>query len=276
MNSVTVTKEMAGKTVKEFFLSLQFSTAQIKRIKFEGYIAVDGVPCTVRRVLRQGERLEYQTYAKVFAPPPSEHKGNVLFYDRYIYVADKPYDPPTHPDRAHRQSTLANDLAAYFGKGFELRIATRLDKTTSGIVLGAFDAVTARKLGDMLCRGEIVKTYCLLAEGVLQGEGEIRLPLLRRDAQNVTVVDDCGKPSLTLWQAQPAGECSLVYATPITGRTHQIRAHFAAIGHPVCGDVLYGARPAERIMLHCERLRFVHPTTGMPIEIFCPAPFATR
>ena len=106
--------------------------------------------------------------------------------------------------------------------------------------------------------------------------GEVALPLARADEQNKTVVKGDGKPSLTEYRVlqrlhdRNLTEVSLV---PHTGRTHQLRAHMAAIGHPLLGDVLYGGTEADRIYLHCTALDFVHPITGERIVKQSPCPW---
>lgn len=174
---------------------------------------------------------------------------------------------PIHPDRTHRNETFGNRLATTFGDGFCLRIITRLDKTTSGLALGALDEITAQKLNEMQQRHAIEKTYVARVRGSFDAQnGRIDLPLRRDDKRNKTVVADDGKPATTLWKVLN-GEPSLLQVTPLTGRTHQIRAHLSAIGHPIVGDELYGGTPAERVMLHCCRLKFTHPITGENIDV---------
>lgn len=265
MKQLTVDKNLAGKTVKEYFLSQGYSTRQIKNVKFDGYITVNGQPVTVRKVLKLGDVLCFEGTELLNTPSFSSQKAQLLFCDNCLYVAKKPYGIATHPDRAYNGDTLGNRLATTFGKDFRLRVVTRLDKTTSGLVLGALDWLTANKLNTLQLHHGIEKRYLAVAEGDLS-DGQCPLPLMR--LENKTKVSPNGKPALTLWQvvAHFDGK-TLLCVTPKTGRTHQIRAHLAHVGHPIVGDVLYGAKPSARIMLHCAEIRFVHPETGKEIVV---------
>lgn len=272
--SYVIPDDFSG-TVADFFAQKGFSTTQIKRFKFGGSILVNGTPATVRKKLFAGDRLDLSSFEK--SPPlaPSDVKADVLFADEYLYIAVKPYGIAVHPDRAHKTDTLGNRLAASFGEDFRLHVVTRLDKTTSGLVLGALDEITAKLLTDALQRGEIDKKYIAIVQGELTGSGVIDEPLLRLDEQNKTVPSERGKPSLSLFRAVICSDGqTLVELVPKTGRTHQLRAHMAFVGHPIVGDTLYGAQPSDRVYLHCQELRFVHPITGKPLRFACESPFA--
>ena len=261
-------------TVADFFADMGFSTTQIKRFKYGGSICVNGVPVTVRRFLQVGDRLDLFWQSASPSVVPSDVPADVLFADEYLYVANKPYGIAVHPDRAHKTDTLGNRLAALFGQNFRLHVVTRLDKTTSGLVLGALDEITAKLLTDAQQSGKIRKTYYALVEGELMGCGKIELPLLRLDDKNKTVADAGGKPSVSEYFAQKSfGGVTLVKLIPHTGRTHQLRAHLSAIGHPIVGDVLYGAKPNKRVCLHCAELQLTHPYTEKPLNFFIPADF---
>lgn len=265
MKQLTVDQNLAGKTVKEYFLSQGYSTRQIKNVKFDGYITVNGQPVTVRKVLKLGDVLCFEGTELLNTPTFSSQKAQLLFCDNCLYVAKKPYGIATHPDRAYNGDTLGNRLATTFGKDFRLRVVTRLDKTTSGLVLGALDWLTANKLNTLQLHHGIEKRYLAVAEGDLS-DGQCPLPLIR--LENKTEVSPNGKPALTLWQAVAHFDGkTLLCVTPKTGRTHQIRAHLAHVGHPIVGDELYGAKPSARIMLHCAEIRFVHPETGKEIVV---------
>lgn len=265
MIKFTVDNVFSGKTLKEYFAAQAYSTTQVKRFKYGGKILVNGTPQTVRYTLQFGDEVVLETEQRLETPEFAQQPAKVLFADKYLYVADKPCGLPTHPDRAHISDTFGNRLATAFGQGFCLRIITRLDKTTSGLVLGALDEITAQKLNEMQRNHAIQKTYLTRVQGRPdEPSGRIDLPLLRDDKRNKTVVDANGKPAETLWEVVEDG---LLKVTPLTGRTHQIRAHLAAIGHPIAGDKLYGGMPANRVMLHCFRLQFTHPVTGESIDV---------
>lgn len=266
--TLTVTTKEQGLSIKEYLTQQGYSTTQIKRFKYGGEISVNDQSVTVRYILQEGDTLTLATDERLATPTFASQSAEILYADQYLYVANKPYGVPIHPDRAHKTDTFGNMLAASLGANFQLRIVTRLDKTTSGLVLGAFDEVTAQKLNDLQQQHGIAKTYVALVEGTVTNGGEITLPLARLDGQNKTVVDASGKPSKTIYTVvERRDNTTLLSVTPLTGRTHQIRAHLGAIGHPIVGDALYGASPAERVMLHCQHVAFTHPHTGEQIEI---------
>lgn len=275
MYSFLVTKDLAGKTIKEFFSLQKFSSLQVKRYKYYGEISVNGNAVAVQYVLQLGDVVRLSTNKRLQTPQFSPQKANVPYFDQYLYVAQKPYDVAIHPDRAHRTDTLGNRLATFFGDGFELRIVTRLDKTTDGLVLGALNEVTAQRLNEMQLRHEISKRYVAKTEGVWEKDkGEICLPLLRDDRRNLTVVDERGKSAQTRFEVLSRTETHTTLSVePLTGRTHQIRAHLAAVGHPIVGDVLYGAQPSQRIFLRCANVEFTHPETGEKVSVSCSQNF---
>lgn len=269
----TVTDDFNG-NIKEFCQKQGFSTTQIKRFKYNGSICVNGQPCTVRKGLCAGDFVELCCNEELDPVLPGKDAATILFCDDYLFVADKPFGIPVHPDRKYKEGTFGNMLAAAFGEDFRLRIVTRLDKTTSGLVLGARNEICASALNDLQLRHEIHKTYYAKVQGELVGAGNINLPLGRLDEQNKTVVDAKGKEALTSYQALFFdGTSTIVMLRPHTGRTHQLRAHMAAIGHPICGDELYGGSAADRIYLHCAKLEFVHPFSRENICVESPCPF---
>lgn len=277
MKKFIVDNLIANKTIKEYLSEQAYSSSQIKRLKYDGQILVNGEIVTVRYLLKMGDVVELVTNNRLKTPNFATEKAEILFADDWLYIANKAYGIATHPDRTHTSDTLGNMLATTFGNGFELRIVTRLDKTTSGLVLGAFDEVTAEKLNAMQQSHKITKQYIAQVEGILDGEGCIDLPLLRLDGENKTVVDEKGKAATTKYQVIRRGDSSaIVRLYPLTGRTHQIRAHLSAIGHPIVGDALYGSKNAERIMLHCERLTFVHPYGHNTVDITAPCEFLEK
>lgn len=168
------------------------------------------------------------------------------------------------------------------------RIVHRLDMVTSGLVLMAVHAQSQRELGWLFERRLIRKQYIALVHGRPQSEGpdpqqgEIRLPI-RIDWLNRprSIVDPAlGRPSHTRWQFEGEGPwpgTSRLVLEPLTGRTHQLRLHLSAIGHPIVGDPLYGPPACEpgpcRVMLHAHTLWFDHPRTHQPSHFVAPVPF---
>lgn len=264
--SFDVSTTLAGKTIKQYFEMEGLSTTEIKRFKYDGHILANGQSVTVRYQMKLGDKMEFATNERLQTPTFAETPAKVLHADKHLYVAYKPYGVAIHPDLAHHTETFGNMLATAFGENFTLHIITRLDKTTDGLVLGALDEITAQRLNDMQFRHEIHKTYHAVVEGVLQGSGKIDLPLARDG--NKTVVSSDGKNALSFYKVLANNtDTTLVELTLGTGRTHQLRAHLSAIGHPIVGDKLYGATTGGRIKLTCVKLQFVHPHTGENVVV---------
>ena len=161
----------------------------------------------------------------------------------------------------------------------EALIVHRLDMCTSGLLVFARGAEMQRRLSMLFRERGIKKSYMAVVAGRIKpAVGEINLPLIsdwpNRPLQKVDF--DIGKPSRTryrLLECDAATDTSRVALEPITGRTHQLRVHLAAIGHPILGDALYGGRKAERVMLHACSLSFAHPLSGELLTMVCEPPF---
>ena len=197
----------------------------------------------------------------------------ILYEDSDLAVVIKPRGMVVHPAAGHPDGTLVNALLANLdslgGIGGELRpgIVHRLDKETSGLMLVAKNDETQEALSRMLKDREIEKHYRALAEGKFkEPEGEIDAPIDRsKKDRKKMAVDPEGRPALTRWKVLAEGHgCTLLDVHILTGRTHQIRVHLKSIGHPVCGDELYGNGRGVKVpclMLHAYSLCFEHPKT---------------
>lgn len=203
----------------------------------------------------------------------------ILHLDEALIVADKPAGLPTVPGRPvelhdclwHRVRERVPDAL----------VVHRLDMATSGLVLFARGIEAQRSLGRAFAQREVAKTYEAVVSGELADEtGEIDLPLAadwpNRPRQKVDA--KTGKPSLTRWRvlSREPGRTRLALA-PLTGRSHQLRVHLAAIGHPILGDTLYADAPATaaapRLLLHASALAFAHPLDARPLRFESAPPF---
>ena len=215
---------------------------------------------------------------------PVEMDIPIVYEDADIVVVNKPRALVVHPAAGHQQDTLVNallfacdDLSGIGGK-MRPGIVHRLDKDTSGLLLVAKNDATHAALSDALKARTIHKTYRAVARGAFkEPTGVVEAPIGRspKDRKKMAIVPD-GRYARTEYRVlEPLRGATLVDVNLITGRTHQIRVHFASIGHPLLGDPLYGGKnqpPVGRLMLHARRIEFTHPTTGQPMVFEAPEP----
>jgi 23S rRNA pseudouridine1911/1915/1917 synthase len=205
----------------------------------------------------------------------------VLYADEHLMVVDKPAGMATHPGRGHPHGTLVHAL---LGRGIaggddpeRPGIVHRLDRDTSGLLVVARTPRAHRRLQRLLREREIDRRYLVLVHGEPPPALTVSRPLGRdrRSRTRMAVVAEGGREAVThLRRLEVLGPVSLVEARLETGRTHQVRVHLRAVGHPVVGDPLYG-RPGDalgRQFLHSARLGFPHPETGEPIACESPLP----
>jgi len=244
--------------------------------------------------LRGGERIELTIVERPpLAAAPEAIPLRVLYEDDDLVAVDKPAGMTVHPGAGARSGTLVNALLHRYGRlssaGGPLRpgIVHRLDKPTSGVLLVAKNDEAHARLAEQFRRRQLEKRYLALVHGRLpRAHDTIRLPVARDLVRRtrMTTRRRQGRAALTEYRVLgSAGGFTLAEALLHTGRTHQIRVHFAALGHPVVGDTLYGAprelrwgnvtRPTlNRIFLHAARLRFQHPRTGKIVEVRAELP----
>lgn len=282
-----VEKEYAGKTVREIIKRpLCISAATLKHLKFiENGIMLNGKHVTVRAIAEEGDILslaveDAENQKKL---TPVDLPLNIAYEDDFLVVPDKPANMPTHQSRDHYDDTVANALAyRYEKKGipFVFRPINRLDRNTSGLVLIARDRLSASSLSDSMRKKEIKKQYIAILDGVPKdSEGTIDT-YIRRTAESIIVRENCkdgegGDRAITKYKVLLAENGhSVVLASLLTGRTHQIRVHFSGIGCSITGDDMYG-RESEHInrhALHSHTLEFPHPKSKERIFIKAPLP----
>lgn len=207
---------------------------------------------------------------------------NILFQDAHILIIDKPANLSVLPDGWVKDAQyLVKALEEEFGKIF---IVHRLDKVTSGVMVFALDVETHRALNIQFENHEVEKIYHAIVEGNPKWDEKTTRHPLRVNVghKHRTMVDDrYGKPSETRFKTlKRYPTAALVEATPRTGRTHQVRVHAYALGHPLVGDILYGAQKTEviaRPALHALSLTFTHPITRerLTFNAEYPQDFAT-
>ena len=188
---------------------------------------------------------------------------------------NKPADLPVHPSLGHYEDTLANYCAWHYHNQLVFRCVNRLDRDTSGLVLIAKNMLSAAGLSLQQQAREIHRTYLAIVEGIIPEEGTIDLPIARKED---SIIERCvdgsrGECAITHYRristtCLDGCEYSLVQIQLETGRTHQIRVHMKAIGHPLPGDFLYNPnyRHIKRQALHSYRLEFTHPISGKALS----------
>lgn len=216
----------------------------------------------------------------------------VVHEDRHLVVVNKPAGMPTHPLRPHERQTLANALIARYPEmervGYALRepgILHRLDNDTSGLLVAARSQAAFERLREMLSEGAIEKAYEALVDGYVQAPMEIDRPIAPHpsDPRRVHVCMDhadrrlpAARPARTeLARAERVGSATLVDVHAPVAVRHQIRAHLAAVGHPLVGDWLYGGSGIDQLgrhFLHASRIALAHPFGGARLEVTADLP----
>ena len=271
-----------GVLLRNFLRLCAVSTELARAVKFHGSgFFADGQPILANRRLAAGQMLSFELPAdgEGVAPQP-EIPVQVVHEDAFALLLEKPPRLAVHPTLNYPLDTLANGYAAWAaaqGRSTVFRPVNRIDKDTSGLVLAARNSYAA----PLLAQG-VEKLYYAIVEGELPlGPGVIDAPIGR---QGDSIIGRCvtpeGKPSRTEYTIiKEENGLSLAACVPVTGRTHQIRVHFASIGHPLAGDDLYGGS-RERIgrqALHCARQSFAVPVyTPLPDGIRVEMPLQLR
>ncbi len=256
--------------LREYLRTLNLSATVIRKVKVTG-MYLNGFPVTARALLNEGDKLRLiLPEGKSENIQPINMPLNIAFEDDWILIVDKPKNMPTHPSKGNSLPTLANAVMAKFGGDFVFRAITRLDRDTSGLVLIAKDVITANRLSEEIKHGRMYKRYVALVSGIPTEEhGMIDAPIRREcEGSMKRIVADDGKNAITeYFIKETTDENALCDVILHTGRTHQIRVHFAHIGHPLLGDFLYGERLDGGYFLRCTELKFTHPHTNEVLDI---------
>ena len=265
-----------GKKLYSFLKGeIKLSSKLIRTLKrCEDGLTVNGVHARTIDLLHTGDKVSVRLPDDQHPAKPGSVLPEILYADDDLLIVNKPAMMPIHESHNHQGDTLQNCVALYEvenGGSGAFRAVGRLDKGTSGVVVCARNAHAAARLA-----GKPEKTYFAIATGVFTGSGTIDLPVFRPDPmKTLRTTDPRGDRAVTHWTAKKTdGVNTLLEITLETGRTHQIRVHFAALGAPLLGDTMYGT-PDERIChqaLHCAAVRFLHPVTGALLCCSAPMP----
>ena len=307
MSSVTLTATADGDGVRldRFLVSMlgDLSRSQIQRLINDGRVLVAGRPARSNQPVRTGQLISVDIPAPVDAAPVAEALPlPIVYQDRDVIVVDKPAGMVVHPAAGHASGTLVNALLHHVtdlsGIGGEKRpgIVHRLDRGTSGLMVVAKHDAAHEELARQFREREVEKEYVALVWGDVHAGRRIDAPIGRDPVNRKKMSAVAAREALSkraqrarsavtrIVRAQPIKVLTLVHVAIHTGRTHQIRVHLSAIGHPIVGDPLYGGIrrrvPGDlralthltRPFLHAARLVFTHPADGRRMEFTSALP----
>lgn len=266
--------------------------SQIQRLIEKELLTINGMVVKANYKTKAGDIISITIPELEETLVPENIPLEILYIDEYVAVVNKPPSMVVYPGAGHEDGTLMNALAFRSNKlasvGGPLRpgVVHRLDKDTSGVMVVALDDQAYYNLVEQFRERTITRKYIALVSGPLKTEeGEVSLKIGRSesDRKKMSTKARRGKEAVTRWKVlERLSGATLIEARLGTGRTHQIRVHFAALGHPVLGDRTYGKKTFTEInrrkvtyprqMLHAELLGFVHPVTGEYMEFTSDLP----
>ena len=283
--SYTITNKNKADTIGAFLRDAGYSRRILIELKQNPeQICLTGTPSWLNTPLQIGDTLT------LFLPDepvssdilPVNLPIDIVYEDEDLIILNKAAGMPVHPSQGHHENTLANALAYRFasrGEHFVFRAVNRLDRDTTGLLLIAKHKISGAFLSAMTAKKEIRREYLAIVAGKPEGSGTIDLPIARKDGSTIErCIDmDHGEHAVTHYRCLDYRDdlgCSLVRLRLETGRTHQIRVHMKAIGHPLLGDFLYNPdyRFIGRQALHSYTVAFRHPITGEAMEFTAPMP----
>ncbi|MDS9998053.1 RluA family pseudouridine synthase [Bacillus atrophaeus] len=287
MKNFFIRKEISsadeGMTVKEYAEKMGISKRMLTDIKFGGGdILINGGHVTVKYILKLGDTLvfefpEEQVSESLFPEPVPLH---VLYEDDHVLVINKQPYVSSIPSREHPSGSIANGILGHYKKNgvrATVHLVTRLDRDTSGVMLIAKHRFAHSILSTGQKNGLVKRRYLAVVHGSMeQAEGTVDAPIVRKpDSIIERMVTPGGQRAVTHFQVnEKTNGLTSVTLQLETGRTHQIRVHMSHLGHPLCGDTLYGGtrQKISRQALHSERLSFIHPLTDETMVFYAPVP----
>ena len=282
---VVVPESLAGERVdRAVSLLTGWSRSEVRTLAEAGAVLVNGAPATRSAKLAAGDRLDWTAAPEVEGPPAAEPDLPlvVVFEDDDLVVVDKPPGLVVHPGSGNPDGTLVNALLARYdlagvGEIGRPGIVHRLDRETSGLLVVARTPRAYEALVGMLAAHEVEREYVAVVVGSVEAAtGTVDAPIGRSPRTPTKMaVRTGGRPARTHYDVvERFADTTLLDVRLETGRTHQIRVHLAAIGHPVLGDPVYGRTDPRctRPFLHAAALAFEHPVTGAPMRFTAPLP----
>ena len=288
-----VSPEDVGQRLDRYLTGIlaDLSRTSVQQLIADGSALVNGQKSKAGYMLRDGDAIQLSALAPIIdtgLARPTAMRLEIVYEDQDLLVVNKPAGMVVHPAPGHSDDTLVNALLAYLPALQEseetLRpgIVHRLDKDTSGLIIVAKNARAQAALLEQMKQHAIVKRYLALVEGnVALDQGSIDAPIGRdpRHRQQMAITAVGSREARTHFKVlERYARHTLLLLQLETGRTHQIRLHLKAIGHPVVADSVYGSgnvfkrAPLDRQFLHAYQLRFTHPFTGEALELEAPLP----
>jgi 23S rRNA pseudouridine1911/1915/1917 synthase len=279
---IRVPAQAAGTRLDRFLAQPLGSRAQAQSLIDAQRVRVDGRLRPKRHLVAPDELIVVDAAPPMALPEQPEARFGVAYEDDHLIVVDKPAGVVVHPARGHWTGTLAQALTGVGAGGDEpwrAGIVHRLDRDTSGLLVVAKSDSVHRSLKSLIANRLLRREYLTLVDGRPPARtGTIDAPIgrHRRDRALMSIEADEPREARTHFEIErllPAS--TLLRVTLETGRTHQIRVHLAAIGHPVCGDRQYGVSGRYGLkhqFLHATRLAFKHPVTHEPVDVSSPLP----
>ena len=262
-----------NKLKSELLDKMNISVRMLCSIKKEKSVTVNGKYVPMHTMVCGGDIIKIELPHESNEYEAQQMGIEVLYEDFDLLVVEKPFGMVVHPTRNHLENTMLNALKYYFdenGIKSKVRFVNRLDRDTSGILIVAKNAYAHSVLTKDTSMWEMHKKYIAVVEGKLDESGTIRLPIIKSEDGIRRMVDENGQECVTHYRTIKSNErASFVELELETGRTHQIRVHMSAIGHPIFGDELYGGNMdfIERQALHCIELGFYSPRLEKEIRV---------
>ena len=290
MEPILLRADRDGERADQFIARLvpELTRSAAQRLLEEGAVTLAGRPVKKNYKTAPGDVL-----AVALPEPepvdavPQDIPLDVVYEDGDVIVVNKPVGMVVHPAAGHPDGTLVNALLYHCGESLSgingaLRpgIVHRIDRDTSGLLIAAKNDFAHQALAEQLQDHSLYREYEAVCVGTLREDaGTVDAPIGRHPVERKKMAVDRknGRPAVTHWQVlERYPGHTHIRCRLETGRTHQIRVHMASIGHPLLGDTVYGAKkPWPGLAgqcLHARRLRFLHPSTGAPVELECPLP----